>query len=139
MAVAIAGLWELGWTTPIMEADIWRFLLRDFAVDAWIMSPISGIAAGDVREFPDIESVLDELRGYYVPVFVDEEADDELATFEHPENALYIFGKANGSPFRESRTAIDRAVKIRTPAGAGLLWPHHAAAIVLYHRSSHWP
>lgn len=140
MGVAVAGLWELGWSAPINEADLWRFLLRDFDVGLWIMSPISGIADRSVREFPNMGAALDEFRGTYELVFVDEEAEDELATFRHPKNALYVFGKATGSVFRQFRTATDRAVRIHTPTDAGLLWPHQAAGIVLYHRSSQtWP
>jgi tRNA(Leu) C34 or U34 (ribose-2'-O)-methylase TrmL len=134
VTVAVAGLWELGWSAPLTEADTWRFMLRDFDVDHWYMAPVSGIADPAVEEYPSMEAVLDEWRGKYTVVFVDESAPVELAEFHHPENALYVFGKANGSPYDVNRCEVDLAVRISTPERKGLLWPHQAAAIVLYDR-----
>jgi hypothetical protein len=48
--VVVAGMWELGWNTPIKEIDLWRYPLKDFGVDRFYMTPISGIESKKVIE-----------------------------------------------------------------------------------------
>lgn len=140
MTVGIAGLWERGYIAPVQEAELWRFPLRDFRVDFLAMAPVSGIdVAGDLREFPNMETILDEYRETLPLVFVDEHAPADLDDFRHPADALYIFGRVGSSPSNEFARPNDYGIRIPTPAGAGLLWPHQAAAVVLYHRSKQWP
>jgi hypothetical protein len=128
----------LGWNTPIKEADLWRFVVQEFAVDLWTMAPTSGIADPGIHEFPTIEAILDEYRGTYTPVFVDESAEEDLETFQHPESAIYVFGRVGSAPYRTDRTELDRAVRVRTPTDSGLLWPHQIAAILLHDRNTKW-
>lgn len=60
----------------------------------------------------------------------------------HPEDAAYIFGKANSSAYATyfDGPRGDLAWKIPgpdpTPAG---FWPHQALSIVLYERFKQWP
>lgn len=132
--VKVAGLWETGWSAPLTEHDWWDMVMRDFCVDQHYMSPISGIDRKDrLFEAAHIEEVLDANRDLTI-VFVDERADVPLRDFEHPEGALYVLGKVSYSGFLSHRRAGDQAVRIETNANLGLLWPHQAAAIVLYDR-----
>lgn len=48
--VKVAGIWELGWNTPIKEIELWEYPLRDFGVDAFYMTPITGIQSQFVQE-----------------------------------------------------------------------------------------
>ena len=139
MPVAVAGTWERGYIAPLNEADLWKFPLRDFGVDLWTMAPVSGINVDGLREFPTMETAVESLRGRYHIVFVQEDAGTELAEFEHPESAAYVFGRVGYSPAADVGTIGDFQIRIQTPAGLGLLWPHQVAAVVLYHRSTQWP
>ncbi len=140
MSVRVGGLWELGYNTPIMEADLWVFMLRCFNVDHFYVTPVSGIHASRITEYESVEAMLDASRqaGFTI-VFCDERVDSELGEFEHPENAFYMLGRANYSPLLSHKEAGDLAIKIVTPANKGLLWPHQAAAIILYDRGKQWP
>lgn len=135
--VKVAGCWELGWNTPILEFDLWHFLLAEFAVDELIMTPVSGID-GQVTEFRSMQDALEANKGL-VSVFCHEDGEHDLDTFYHPENAIYIFGKANYSPFNNLHKQYGgTSLKIRTNANRGTLWPHQAASIVLYDRFLKW-
>lgn len=127
--VKVAGIWDLGWNTPIMEFDLWAFLLRDFEVDEFCMTPISGIAKPLV-ERRSIEEYVEENR--HLPIVaVDENGETPLAEFEHPTDVLYILGRAS----RSVLSLGTQSVHVETPSGAqGLLWPHQALGIVLYDR-----
>jgi len=131
--IKVAGMWELGWNTPIKEYDLWRFPMRDFGVDEWYMSPISGINKGNITEISTVRECID-INPDFIPVFVDENGSEDLVDFQHPKNALYILGKANGTTMTES----DVSVKIEIKEGKGLLWPHQAICIVLYDRVKKW-
>lgn len=130
MTVKVAGCWEQGWTTPIMEYDLWKFPLQDFKVDEFIMTPVSGISK-KITEYKDIQEVIDN-NPDLVPVFVDENGTTDLEDFEHPENALYICGRVSYSPMKLFKDTL--SVKVVTPAEGGRLWPHQAISIVLYNR-----
>ena len=132
MSVIVAGHWDFGWNTPIMEIDLWKFPLRDFGVTDFYMCPISGIQ-GKVKERKNIQEILEE-NSEYTAIFCDERSEKSLITFKHPENAIYIFGKANFSPFLSLKREKDLSVKIDTLDNKGLLWGHQAASIILYDR-----
>ena len=129
MTVKVAGCWELGWNVPLSEFDLWHFPLREYQVDEFIMTPVSGIKAR-VKEFQDIPEAL-AANPELTPVYVDENGEDTLGEFEHPENAIYILGKANYSPLR---TAKGLSVKIKTPDNGGRIWQHQAIVLVLQDR-----
>lgn len=128
--VKVAGIWELGWSAPIKEYDLWAFPLRDFRVDEWIMTPVSGIKK-DVVEMENIQSVISSNLNL-IPVFVDEKGKVELQDFIHPMDALYILGNAGQSVIGNYKDAL--SVRIQTPEDKGLLWPHQAICIVLRDR-----
>ncbi len=129
----VAGCWELGWNTPIKEIDLWEYPLREFGVDELIMSPVTGIRA-KVTETESIEKTIN-LNNNLTVVFCHEDAEHDLIDFEHPKDALYVFGKANYSPFNNLHKTYDStSVKIQTNVNKGMLWPHQAASIILYDR-----
>jgi len=134
--VKLAGCWEIGWNTPFMEANLWEFMAKEYAVQAIVMEPVSGIFR---PFFEETDSLLDTIEAHrqdgWTIVFCDEGASTDLITFEHPEKALYVFGKASFSPFRSGYNAPgDLSVKLTTQLNQGGFWPHQAAAIVLHDR-----
>jgi len=135
MTVKIAGCWELGYSAPLTEYDLWHFPLRDFGVDELIMTPVSGIP--NVTEYKTMLEVI-QANSDLVIVFVDEDGEQPLQSFAHPENCLYVFGKASYSPFRSLSEVKGESVRIETHANKGLLWPHQCAVVVLYNRMMKW-
>ena len=130
--VVVAGMWEMGWNTPMMEVDLWKYPMRDFQVDEFAMTPVSGIQNKSVKEFASIDDII---KHYHLPlIVVDERGTTNLADFEHPKSALYLFGKAGFSPL-SNYFKIAESLKIETPRKkGGLLWAHQAASVVLYDR-----
>ncbi len=130
--IIVAGMWELGWNVPINEINLWKFLLRDFNIKEFYMSPITGIKNDFVNE---VDNILDVINLYknYKTILIDEGGDINLKDFKHPSNdCIYLFGKANSNFPKELYT--DYKVSISTNLNAGLLWPHQAAGIILYDR-----
>lgn len=128
--IELAGTWELGWSAPVTEYEQWWAVMRSFDVTRLNMTPVSGINKRWVHEYASYEGLLEDRD--LAPVFVDENAEVELKDFEHPDNAVYCFGKASYSPFT-AMSAGGVSVRIRAP-GSGMFWPHQAAAVVLYDR-----
>lgn len=131
--VKVAGHWDLAWNTPIKEIDLWKYPLKDFGVETHYMTPVTGIKA-KVEERDTLEEILEENKDYTV-VFCDERAEVELKDFIHPEKTLYVFGRANYSPFLSLKRDQDLELRVETPhERGGLLWGHQAAGIILYDR-----
>ncbi len=133
MTVKCVGCWESGWNTPIKEYDLWHYPMREYQVDEFIMTPVSGIVAQQITEAADVQAVIDA-NPTLTLVYVDEGSGDELGPFVHPANCLYIFGKASYSPWVAHGSPANSSVKIVTPADLGLLWGHEAACLVLQDR-----
>jgi len=119
-------------------ATQWRFLLSHFQVDTFCMTPATGAlhqvyCKHDV-ELTELGSLDDAVRIWQdcEPVAIDENGELPLGGFEHPENALYLFGRTGATPMSQGRKSvyIECASGDRKP----LLHPHQAAAIVLYDR-----
>jgi tRNA(Leu) C34 or U34 (ribose-2'-O)-methylase TrmL len=131
--VAVAGLWELAWNTPIKEIELWIHPLRDFGCDEFYMAPVTGIAA-DVTEVPDLGELIAEQRSNRPIVFVDEAGQTPLHDFVHPDDPLYVFGKTSLSPLVAYGREEDQSVFVSTVWNRGLLWADQAAVLVLYDR-----
>lgn len=134
MSVEVAGTWEFGWSAPKTEFDLWWGVMCSYGIPLLHMTPCSGFQHKMLMEHNGWDEMM--FRTWtdveLTPVFVHEEADTELADFEHPENALYVFGRANFHAF--SVYGQDhKAVRIDCPK-LGMLWPHQALAIVMDHR-----
>jgi hypothetical protein len=134
MTVEVAGSWELGWNSPIKEAELFEYPLRDFGVDVFHMAPVSGIRA-NVIEHHDLGELIVDRRSKGVPiVFVDEKGAAPLRSFQHPESALYVCGRTSLSALTAYGLPEDQSVRIETVANGGMLWAHQSIAIVLYDR-----
>lgn len=147
MIIKVAGHWELDWSTPIKEAELWNLLLRDFEISDWFMWPVSGIKHNEVpwvvlheREtFADIladEKVKGLKRVYFEPYnpVQQKERGINLREFKHPKNVLYIFGSAHYNPVPGNKTDDDLIVQVPTIQNKGVLWPHQCLAVCLYDR-----
>lgn len=134
MSIKIVGHWERGWDTPWQEYNWWIHPLREFGVEEFYMSPITGIGHSAVHEFKDLKPFLDSPENdNYTRVYVDENADTSLPDFVHPENALYIFGRTSYDVIVNKRPE-DLGVKIPTVKNGGGFWAHQAASLLLYDR-----
>lgn len=134
--IKVAGLWEQGWTVPVLEHQNWEYPLRDFNVQEFYMTPISGIMDKWITEKQTIDEVILDNPDLTV-VWVDETAEVTLSDFEHPINALYITGRTTTRPMVLSRKEEHLAVRIETKSDGsnqGMLWAHQAMCIVLYDR-----
>lgn len=136
--VRVAGLWELGYNTPLMELDLWQYPLREFEVEEFYMSPITGIQSNYVKEVANLGELIKTQRnlGFEI-VFVDEKGDTKLQQFQHPENVLYVFGKATRSSMNYFQEG-DKSLVIETPQNTGMLWPHQCIVTILYDRMKKW-
>ena len=135
--VKIAGLWDFSWNVPIHEADQWEVLKREFDVDQLYMCHITGIENKYITERKDLTEVFDENKHLKV-IFVAENGEESLHDFVHPENALYVFGRTNLSPFNNMKRDGDLSLRIDTPTDQGLLLSPIVAGIVLYDRFKKW-
>jgi tRNA(Leu) C34 or U34 (ribose-2'-O)-methylase TrmL len=132
--VVVASMWEYGWNTPIKEFDLWHYPLKDFGVDEFAMTPVSGIRLNNkVQEFHSVEDII---KHYGLPVILcTEHGEYTLEEFEHPENALYLFNRTSGGIIVEKP---DYSLRIETKQNKGMLWGHQAASIILYDRFKKW-
>jgi hypothetical protein len=144
VAVAVAGLWELGYNAPFTEAHLWEHPVRDFAIDEWHMSPVTGIANASLVEWQSSTEMFDSLRQRYRLVFVTEAVEYsphvpcELEKFTHPETCCYVFGRTNWSPFLSHAIRDDDVVCMSTATGLGLSMAANVLFTVLWHRRLQW-
>lgn len=113
----IIALTEKGYYKEYTEQLMWYHLAKAFDQDFEIVQEVSDIA------IPKDSTV----------VIVDETGDTNLDDFEHPENAVYIFGRAGIQRLQE-RIYCDHVIRIDTPNKI-CLFAEEAAAIVLYDRA----
>lgn len=139
--IKVAGLWELNWNNPLSESWMWSFVLREFGVKDWAMTPVTGIIHNEkwtgmaLNEYHNIDDLLHNESGDdVVRVYVDENGTTELSEFQHPENVLYIFGNAGTRPMVSRFRDGDVSLRIDTPGHSGVLWPHQVLLTVLYDR-----
>lgn len=127
---------------PMTEAPLWSLPLRDFGVSEWRMVPISGIKNREqkvpLKEYPSYEAALEGLEGtrvFFEPRTSHQNPDTIwLHDFEHPEDAVYIFGSAHYNPTLFHKRPDDVIVSIKTIQDKGVLWSHQAAVVALYDR-----
>ena len=146
MSIKVAGHWELSWNAPIKEAELWNFPLRDFAIKDWFMWPVSGVLHNerqkvDLHERNTFKDILEENQDLphvyvepYNPAFP-KHVPQDLRTFEHPRDVLYIFGSAHFNPpsYNHMREQ-DTSVAIPTIGNKGVLWPHQCLVTLFYDR-----
>jgi len=144
MSVKVAGHWEIGYMAPIMESYYWNLVCRDFNVDQWLMTPVSGIRNNEQKrielcEFKDYTEMLDSC-GNLPRVFIEPRTSHQnpittwLHEFEHPEDCVYVFGSAHYNPTLMHHREGDEIVSIKTLQDKGVLWSDQCLALVLYDR-----
>lgn len=136
MTVKMAGLWEFGYACPLQEQGYWTYPLKDFGLTELCMCPVSGILPDNqvpLTEYNDLSEVI-AANPDLTRVFVDENGETPICDFVHPQNALYIFGKAGQASMATYKQDGDLSVSIPTCQNLGLLWPHQAAVLLMYHR-----
>lgn len=142
----VVGHWEQSYLAPLTEAPFWAWPLRDFGVTEWWMHPISGIRnieskihlheRNDLREclaeLADRPFVFVEPPNTSFPITMDPEW---LADFDHPDDAVYVFGSAHFNPMAQLYDPErDRHLAMETVGNRGVLWPHQVAVTVLRDR-----
>lgn len=124
-ACAIFGVPILRWTGVRVRMDKMRRLpreerLKDYTGVDWYRHDL-------------LEDALSQLTEKLVPVCVEVTNPERLDTFEHPQEALYVFGPEDGDVPGVARAACHRFVRIptltRTPLNLAA-----AVNVVLYDR-----
>lgn len=146
MTVKVAGYWDLWFSHRESEFDIsWRFMLKHFAVDEVILMPDLGtcekISLDDSEvalvEMADVHELL-AANSHLTPVLVDERGTTHLHDFQHPTDALYIFGRTGGNPWDQLPDWTGATVLVESAPEqmntSAWLHPNQACSIVLYDR-----
>ena len=129
--VTLLGLWESGWLEPKVEAFMWRQLAGAYDVDELALCPQRLSPRTNLSQFETVGAALRELSG--TPVFLDPSRGEELSSFVHPPDAVYVFGRSGDNNHRWADGAA--FVRIATPAPVDF-FALNAAAIVLYDREA---
>lgn len=123
----IVGFWEYGWLDPKIELFMFRQLCAAYNVDRLIMIPTMLSKRTSVDQYDTIEEALATCEGEVV--LLEPTGDVNLDEFNHPKDAVYIFGKAMIS----NKNQQGVKVRINTPAKTDM-FAVNAAAIVLESR-----
>jgi hypothetical protein len=138
--VTVAGHWEIGYNTPIIEAYQWEFPILEWEVDRWLMCPVSGIRKHnpnlDLTEFHNYDEML-QFCGRLTRVFLEPRTKHDnpetiwLDDFQHPEDCVYVFGSAHKNPTLGYKREEDSVVTIKTQIDRGGLWPSQCLCLVM--------
>jgi len=150
MTVGLLFIWDRGWSHPDYELNMWLDIATAFDVDFVAMVP--NLKYGERSEKPylyqydSVEGALDDIKSKYENitfVFLEPKsiADannvpcESLTTFDHPKDALYIFG--NSSRSNIGLVNIDRGDKVvYVPTIVEhQIWSIQVVAVVLYDRA----
>lgn len=129
--VKIAGCWDERMlpTSAIEYNSRWKFLVIGFQLNEIYMTPVTGF--DKVTELENLMNAV-SINPELVPVLVDECSSNTLQQFQHPKDALYLFGRTGHSIFGGWK---GKSVGIEYPGElSSYLQPDQAAAIVLYDR-----
>lgn len=135
MPVTVLGLWEHDWMdAERTERRLWKQTIQAFAVDQWCMAPVRGGPFTSPIQYTSTEEMLASHPGpktFLIPSTTLKGASS-LKNYEHPENAIYVFGNVPDNLVRYV-TDADDVVNIETPVGAAL-FAVAAMSMVLYDR-----
>jgi hypothetical protein len=131
--ITLVGRWETGWLAPDVEAFIWRQLAVAYAVDRVIMVP-NPSPRGAIESADSVELALESCVGTRVFLIPEQTiAGTALSTYQHPADAVYIFGNGTNGNAHLVRPEDD-VVTIYTPAEVDF-FAVNAAAIALHDRT----
>lgn len=120
--ISVAALREKGWLDVRTDTMHWSNLTRSYGVDEFQL-----VNDWDELVYPDDCEV----------VIFDESAEVVVTDFQHPRNAIYLFGRSTINRIQD-RVSHDHAVRIPTPFLKDMFGTE-AAAIALYTRWLQWP
>ena len=114
--------------------QIWDNTLKNFGYKQEDYSFHDHTKKQDYKNDPNLITSTEHFQG--TPVYLSVEDGVDLKDFEHPEDAVYIFGRDGGMINGKERDKIpEGALKVHIK-GAGPLWAIQACAIVLYDRKT---
>lgn len=135
--IAVLGLWEKDWMDhERTERRIWKQTIQAYNVDRWCMavappgqftSPIQYAHIDDMFNAPEHQGV----RTFLVAPRTME--GTPLQNYEHPQDAIYVFGDAADNLVRFIRPQ-DHVVSIFTPSQAAM-FAHAVVGTVLFDRA----
>jgi hypothetical protein len=119
--VILAALREKGWFDVRTEKMMWSNLSRSYNAEYQLVSTFEEI------QYPNNAKII----------ILDESADILLEEFQHPENAVYVFGRSTLNQIQDN-VPHDYAVRLRTPNPKDIFGISVACA-VLFSRELQWP
>lgn len=125
--ITLVSIWERGWFDPEVEAFMWKQLTKAYSVDRVIFTPTELERRTYPEQYDTMSEALDSTTGEQI--FLIPNAGESLIDFEHPEDAVYIFGNA----YKSNLDIAKRIVHIPTPKSVDV-FARDAAAMVLYDR-----
>jgi len=139
--ITVIGAWEPNWMdAERTERRLWKQTLQSYQVDEWRMWPPQGGVFTSPLQFDNLTSSLEGTTGTRIFVTPEKTTQDfnlttiDLTEYEHPEDAVYIFGSTD----QNNRDIIrdgDDVVTIFTPQMTDWFAPV-ALSAVLYDRFS---
>lgn len=131
--ITVLGIWEPTWMEPRVERRVWSQTIVSFEIDTWAM------AGGDKPKwtipahYSEIGDMVDCYPGRKTFLIAEGRTDSvSLPDYQHPEDAIYVFGNTPNNLVRLVRD-MDDVVSIPTPYNA-TMFAHCALPIVLYDR-----
>ena len=144
MTVGLLFIWDRGWFVPQIEYNMWMDLAIAYNVDLVIMIPDLKFSTKNSIGFESYDSIENALSSHpeLTKVFLEPKdiADnnnvpsESLTTFDHPKDALYIFGNSAVSNIGFVDVNNDKVVYVPT-INQHQIWSIQVASIVLYDRS----
>ena len=143
--IGLLFIWDEGWWHPNSELTLWHDLAVSYDADLLVMIPDLRRYNYDDITFEKYATVEEALNAHQDLTFVflepKEIADangvpcESLTTFDHPKDALYIFGNSGRSNI--GLVDLDRGDKVvYVPTiNQQQIWPTQVASIVLYDRA----
>lgn len=125
--ITIIGMWESEWLDPKIEMFMWRQLCAAYKVDRLVMVPKLLENRTNVDQFDTVAEAIKSCYG--TKIIMEPKGNVKLNTLNHPENAVYIFGKAG----KNNQDIDGMKVRIDTPTMTDM-FAISAAAIVLASR-----
>ena len=125
--ITLVSIWERGWFDASVEAFMWKQLTAAYAVDRVIFTPTELKQRIYPEQFNTMEEALASTVGEQI--FLIPGHGESLIDFEHPQDAVYVFGNA----YKSNLDIATKIVQIPTPKNVDV-FARDAAAMVLYDR-----
>lgn len=134
-SVTVLGMWERWLEPERFERRVWKHTIQAFKVDRWGMCDVAGGPFTSPVQYADLATMLAAHPGpktFLIPPGRIE-GTGNLSEYEHPENAIYVFGRG-GENLVKHVTPADDVVSIHMPLGGAELYAAVALGQVLYDR-----